>query len=110
MTFEAKPLSDIAMDVDGAAGLAGGDKKKEDDKDKKDGTDATKKPDEPKKHGFGIPGISASKQNQSNQQVASAGARGGLPDRDAKGGPTKTALGVKVSTADLEAFKKGIVA
>src|SRR5436189_5270155 len=43
VTFEAKPLSDIAMDVDGAAGLAGGDKKKEDDKDRTDGTDAHKK-------------------------------------------------------------------
>jgi len=31
-----------------------------------------------------------------------------VPDRDAKGGPNKNALVVKVSAAELEAFKKGI--
>lgn len=102
--FEAKPITEIAMNVDGAAGLAGGDKKKEDEKK----ADATKK-DEPKKgRSFGLSGITASKQNQSGQQVASAGARGGVPDRDAVGGPNKNKLGVKVTAAEIEAFKKGI--
>ena len=102
--FEAKPITEIAMNVDGAAGLAGGDKKKEDEKK----ADDTKK-DEPKKgRSFGLSGITASKQNQSGQQVASAGARGGVPDRDAVGGPNKNKLGVKVTAAEIEAFKKGI--
>ena len=102
--FEPKPITEIAMDVEGAAGLAGGDKKKADEKK----ADEPKK-DEPKKgRSFGIPGVSASKQNQSGQQVASAGARGGVPDRDAIGGPNKSRLGVKISAAELEAFKKGI--
>jgi hypothetical protein len=103
ITFDAKPVSEIAMDVEGAAGLASGDKKKEDDK-KAD----EKKGDEPKKNKFGLSSITGGKQTQASQQTASAGARGGLPDRDAKGGPNKSPLGVKITAAELEAFKKGI--
>jgi len=33
-----------------------------------------------------------------------------VPDRDAKGGPVKSPVSVKVSAAEIEAFKKGIVA
>ena len=50
------------------------------------------------------------KQAQSSQQVASAGARGGVPDRDAKGGSNPSIVGVKVTAAELETFKKGIAA
>jgi predicted Zn-dependent protease len=103
ITFDAKPVSEIAMDVEGAAGLASGDKKKTDDK-KAD----EKKTDEPKKNKFGLSSITGGKQTQASQQTASAGARGGLPDRDAKGGPNKSPLGVKITAAELEAFKKGI--
>jgi predicted Zn-dependent protease len=100
--YEAKPITEIAMDTSGASGLASGDKKKEDEK-----------PEEKKdsgKKGFGLSSITGgSKQAQSNQQVASAGARGvGVPDRDAKGGSNPSPINVKVSAADLEAFKKGI--
>jgi predicted Zn-dependent protease len=105
ITFDAKPASEIAMDVSGAAGLASGDKKKEDDKKADD-----KKADEPKKKGGLLSSISGGKQTQASQQTASAGARGGLPDRDAIGGPNKNPLGVKITAAELEAFKKGIVA
>jgi hypothetical protein len=42
--------------------------------------------------------------------VASAGARGVTPDRDAKGGTNKTPLNIKVTAAELDAFKKGIAA
>jgi predicted Zn-dependent protease len=101
--FEAKEVTEITMDVEGAAGLAGGDKKKADEKKAED----TKKPEEKKGRTFGLSGITASKQNQSGQ-AASAGARGGVPDRDAVGGPNKNALGVKITAAELEAFKKGI--
>jgi predicted Zn-dependent protease len=104
ITFEAKPVSAIAMDVEGSAGLASGDKKKDDDKDKK----ADEKKDEPKKKGFGLSSITGGKQSQAQQQTASAGARGGVPDRDAKGGPNKNPLAVKVTAAELDAFKKGI--
>jgi predicted Zn-dependent protease len=101
--FDAKPITEIAMDVEGAAGLAAGDKKKDDDK------KADDKKDEKKKGGFGLSSITGgNKQAQSSQQVSSAGARGGVPDRDAKGGPNKNPLGVKITAAELEAFKKGI--
>jgi predicted Zn-dependent protease len=103
VTFDAKPTTEIAMVADGAAGLAG------------DGKDAKKedeKKEEPKKKGGLLSGFktSSSEQKQASQTTASAGSRGGVPDRDAKGGPNKGALGVKVTAADLDAFKKGIVA
>jgi predicted Zn-dependent protease len=105
ITFDAKGVGDITMNVDGASGLAAGDKKKEDDK------KAEEKKDEPKKSRFG--GLSSitgggSKQAQSSQQVASAGARGGVPDRDAKGGSNPSIVAVKVTATEVEGFKKGI--
>lgn len=105
--FEARPITEIAMDVEGAAGLAGSDKKKEDDK-KAEDAKAAEAPK--KKGGFGsaLGSITGNKQQANTQQASSAGARGGVPDRDAKGGPNKNPLGVKVTAAELEAFKKGI--
>jgi predicted Zn-dependent protease len=99
ITFDAKPITEVATAEDGAAGLAAGDKKK-DDKD-------AKKDDKKKS---GLASITGGKEQASNQQTASAGARGvgGAPDRDATGGPNKSALGVKITAAELEAFKKGI--
>ena len=82
--FESKPITEIAMDVDGSAGLAGGEKEKP-----KDPAPTRKKP---KKKG-GLLGkftTASSEQKQSSQTVASAGARGGFPDRDAKGGANKS--------------------
>ena len=52
--------------------------------------------------------VSAGSQKNATATTASAGARGVTPDRDAKGGPVKTAVRVTVSDAELEAFKKGI--
>jgi predicted Zn-dependent protease len=106
ISFEARPITEIATEVEGAAGLAGSDKKKEDDKKAED----TKKAEEPKKKGFGsaLGAITGNKQQTSTQQASSAGARGGVPDRDAKGGPNKNPINVKVSAAEIEAFKKGI--
>jgi predicted Zn-dependent protease len=104
ITFDAKPVNEVTVDMSGAAGLASGDKKKEDDK----ADDKDKKEDKPKK-GFGLSSIKGgNKQAQSSQQTASAGARGVGPDRDAKGGSNPTPINVKVTSADLEAFKKGI--
>jgi beta-barrel assembly-enhancing protease len=99
VTFDAKPITEIASaDTDGAAGLAAGDKKKDE-----------KKTEEPKKKGgLGLSAITGNKQQASTQQASSAGARGGVPDRDAKGGPNKNAVNVKVSAAEIDAFKKGI--
>ena len=106
ITFDAKPVTEIATTEDGAAGLASGDKKKGDDPK----AAGNKNAEEPKKKGgFGIPGMGGGgKQQASTQQASSAGARGGVPDRDATGGPNKSALGVKITAAEVEAFKKGI--
>ena len=110
ITFDARPITEITADIEGAAGLAGSDKKKEDDKK----AETAKKPEESKKTGGGfgsaLGAITGNKQQTSTQQASSAGARGGVPDRDAKGGPNKTAITVKVSAAEIEAFRKGISA
>jgi predicted Zn-dependent protease len=106
--IEAKPITEIATVADGAAGLAGGDKEAKKEEPKKE----EPKKEEPKKKGglLGKFNTSSSEQKQSSQTVASAGARGGFPDRDAKGGTIKTPLNVKVTATELDAFKKGIVA
>ena len=97
------------MDVAGAAGLASGDKKKDDDKkaDDKDKKTTSRR----RRAARALGSITGGKQQaQRPQQTASAGARGGVPDRDAKGGTNKNPLAVKVTAAEIEAFKKGIVA
>jgi len=101
--YEAKPITEIAMNTSGASGLASGEKKKDDDKSADDANKGGKK-------GSGLSSIvGGGKQAQSNQQVASAGARGvGVPDRDAKGASNPSAVNVKVTAADVDAFKKGI--
>lgn len=48
-------------------------------------------------------------EKKSSSTVASAGARGGVQDRDAKGGSNSTLVTVSVSPAELAAFIKGIV-
>jgi predicted Zn-dependent protease len=100
ISFEAKPLEAVEV-IEGARGLTGGDDKNAKAKDKKD---------EPKKKG-GLLGkftTSSSEQKQSSQTVASAGARGGVPDRDAKGGSNSNKLTIQVTPADVAEFKKGI--
>ncbi|MEZ5319850.1 MAG: M48 family metalloprotease [Vicinamibacterales bacterium] len=48
------------------------------------------------------------RERSSNQSVSSAGSRGLNPDRDAKGGPNKNAVTVRVTSAEVAAFRKGI--
>jgi len=105
VTFDAKPLAEIPVIADGSRGLAGGsgstDKKEEEKKDDKDA--------KPKGGLFGSKlSLSKGSETKSSQTVASAGARGGVPDRDAVGGPNKSKLAVTVTPAEVSAFKKGI--
>ncbi len=108
ITFDAKAAADIAMSVEDAKGLTGGgggtEAKKEEEKKEEP------KKEEPKKKGFGLGSLklSGGSQAQNSQQTASAGAEGGVPDRDATGGATKTKLNVTVTAAELAEFKKGI--
>lgn len=109
--FEAKPLGDIAAGAEGAAGLAGGSNGAKASKGAQDAKDS-KEPAEPKKKGSLLSKFttSSSGEKQSTQTIASAGARGIGPDRDAQGGPNKNPVRVTVTAAELAAFKKGITA
>ena len=103
ITFDAKPMSEIATVVAGTRGVAGSGGKEEKPKEEK----AEEKP----KKGFGIGSLNVSKgkQAESTQASASAGNRAIGPDRLAKGGsnPSKLALPA-ITPAELAAFKKGI--
>ncbi|HEY7791504.1 MAG TPA: M48 family metalloprotease [Vicinamibacterales bacterium] len=104
VAYKPTPLTQIATVVDGSAGLAAssGSAKKDD-----------KKADEPapkKKKGFGLGNLTAAvaPESQSAQVTASGGARGVGPDRAAKGGPNPAPVVVKVTAAEIAAFKAGI--
>jgi predicted Zn-dependent protease len=113
--FDAKPVTAISTVAAGARGLAGGgDDKKPADADNKDKDKDAKeeKKEEPKKGGglLGKLKPSSGSQAQQSQTVASAGARGVNPDRDAVGGPNKKRVPVKIGPADIAEFQKGITA
>ena len=99
ITFDVKPASAIAMDIAGVKGAVADSSTKTEAKDEKK---------EPKK--AGPLGFLASKGSSSkeSQTVASAGVRGGVPDRDAVGGPNKSKLRIPITPAEIESFKKGI--
>lgn len=105
VTFDAKPASAIATVAEGSRGLAGGEEKKPAEKT----ADAEKK-EEPKKSGGMLSRLrpGGGKQAEQSQTVASAGARGVNPDRDAVGGPNKTRVPVKIGPGDIAEFRKGI--
>jgi predicted Zn-dependent protease len=109
ITFDAGPVSAVATLAEGSRGLAGAEGKPEEQKDgdtaKKDES-STRKP-----AGGGLLGKlrpGGGTQAQQSQTVASAGARGVNPDRDAVGGPNKTRVPVTLGPADIAEFKKGI--
>lgn len=99
ITFDVKSAAEVATIEAGARGLAGSSEpaKKED-----------AKKEEPKKKGFGPASLTGGSQSQQTATVASAGSRGGIPDRDAVGGSNKTKVRITLTPAELEAFKKGI--
>jgi predicted Zn-dependent protease len=108
ITFDAKPVGSLAMVPEGSRGLAGGGEEKKTADAKP--ADAEKK-EEPKKSGGGLLGRlrpSSGSQAQQSQTVASAGARGVNPDRDAVGGTNKKRVPVKIGPNDIAEFQKGI--
>ena len=106
ITFDAKPAAAIATVAEGSRGLAGEEKKPAEGAKT---ADAEKK-EEPKKSGgmFGKLRPGGGSQAQQSQTVASAGARGVNPDRDAVGGSNKNRVPVKIGPADVAEFQKGI--
>jgi predicted Zn-dependent protease len=108
ISYTPVAITSIAVVEEGAAGLAGGDAKTTEKPAEKP---AEKKPEEPpKKRGFGglsrvLPG-SGGGEKKSAEVTASAAARGVDPERDARGGSNPKPVAVKITAADVAAFKK----
>jgi hypothetical protein len=99
ISYTAKPVTEIATIEAGSAGLAGSTKKP---------AEAGKPAEEPKKKGFGLSSLikPAGTEKKSAEVTGSAASRGVDTERNAKGGPVKTIVAVKVSPAELDAFRK----
>lgn len=102
ITFDAKPATAVAMDIEGVRGAVGDTAPPKEEKEAK----------KEEKKGGGLSGLArfGGSKSQNSQTVASAGSRGGVPDRDAVGGPNKTKVVVSLTPAEIDAFKKGIAA
>ncbi len=106
VTYEPKALTEIAAVASGSAGLAGGGKA-----DTKDGDKDAKKEEPPKKTGaFGLGALakpaSGGSEKRSAEVTASGGSRGVDSEREAKGGANSNPVAVRVTAADIAAFKK----
>ena len=105
VSYKPVALTEIAVVDAGAAGLTGSSDKPEANKE-----DARKEEPkaEPKKRGFGLGRLMSPGGNEqkSSQMASSGGTRGVDPEKDAKGGPNPKPVAVKVSAADIAAFKK----
>ena len=99
ITFTLVDIEALTAVAAGSAGLTGGTEAKKEEP----------KKEEPKKGRFGMPKSltgSGGEQKQAST-TASGGARGGVPDeKDAKGGSNPALVAVKLSPADVAAFKK----
>jgi predicted Zn-dependent protease len=103
ISFKPVGLTEIATVEAGSAGLAGSGEKA-------DGAAKKEEPkkEEPKKRGFGIGRLlpTGGGEQKNAQVAASGGTRGVDPERDAKGGSNPKPVPVKITAADLAAFKK----
>ena len=93
ISYTAKAVTEIATVQAGSAGLAGS---------------TTKPAEEPKKKGFGLSTLikPGGTEKKSAEVTGSGASRGVDTERNAKGGPVKTMVAVKVSPAELDAFRK----
>lgn len=106
ITFDVKPIAEIAAVAAGTKGVAGGSSKPSESEPSKP---APK--EEPKRRGLGLglSNLSKGKQAESTQASASAGGRAvGAPDRHAAGGTNSAKVPVTVSPAEVTSFKNGI--
>jgi beta-barrel assembly-enhancing protease len=101
ITYKPVALTEIALVEAGTARLAGEGEKPAANK------EAAKK-EEPKKRGFGVGSLMPTGGNEkaSAQASASGGPRLIDPEKDAKGGSNPKPVPVKVTAADITAFKK----
>jgi predicted Zn-dependent protease len=93
ISYTAKPVTEIATVEAGTSGLAGS---------------AAKPTDEPKKKGFGLGSLlkPGGTEKKSAEVTGSGASRGVDTERNAKGGAVKTMVVVRVTPAELEAFRK----
>jgi predicted Zn-dependent protease len=103
--YKPVPQSQIATVEAGTKGLAGGTSAKDT---KSADAKADAPAEQPKKKGFGLGKLvsGGGSETKSAQVVGSGGARGLDPEKDAKGGANPAVVAVKVTPADLQAFKK----
>jgi hypothetical protein len=100
ITYTAVPVTEIATVEPGSAGLAGSTAKP---------ADSTAKPaDEPKKTGFGLNSLAkpGGTEKKSAEVTGSGASRGVDTERNARGGAVKTMVVVRITAAELEAFRK----
>jgi len=104
--YEPTPVTAIATVEDGASGLTGSTKPKDD----KAADKSKDKKEDPPKKGFGLGSLkpASSSERETAQVSASGGSRGLGPDRAAKGGGNPTVVKASVTDTELAAFKKGI--
>jgi hypothetical protein len=112
VTYKPVPLASVTTVEKGAAGLAG-ESGKADDSSKKDDKKSDDKPadDGKKKKGFGLSklmggGGSSSTEQKAPETTGSQAARGVDTERNAKGGSNPAMVTVKVTPAEITAFKK----
>jgi predicted Zn-dependent protease len=94
ISYTAKPVTEIATVEAGSSGLAGG---------------TTQPAEEPKKKkGFGLSSLikPGGSEKKSAEVVGSGASRGVDTERNAKGGAVKTLVVVRLTPADLDAFRK----
>jgi len=99
ISYTATPVAEIATVESGSAGLAGGTAKP---------AGGTKPPEEPAKKGFGLGSLlkPAGTEKKSAEVTGSAASRGVDTERNAKGGAVKTMVAVKLTPAEVDAFRK----
>jgi beta-barrel assembly-enhancing protease len=95
ITYTARPAAEIATVETGSAGLAGS-------------SSGSKPAEEPKKKGLELATLlkPAGTEKKSAEVTGSAASRGVDTERNAKGGTVKTMVAVKVTPAELDAFRK----
>jgi predicted Zn-dependent protease len=98
ITYVPKAATEIATVTAGSAGLTGGEAKKAD----------AKKEEPKKKGGFGLSRMlpTGGGEQKQAQVTGSGSARGVDPEKDAQGGGNPKPVPVKISPADVAAFKK----
>ena len=98
ISYKPVPVTAIATVEPGSAGLTGGGEAKKPEE----------KKEEPKKGRFGLGKLVPTGGGESKQAqvTGSGGARGVDPEKDSKGGGNPALVAVKLSPADIAAFKK----